>query len=144
MAWQKALVTCVAAMTLASGAKAEDTFNLVCDGQTQIVVPAILKDETKPYHKVYRVDLGKKTWCEADCPTIFNFADVSPTQLVFFDETIDAPSTYSKTREAVSRTDGTHSIFAQSGVGINGVTMSSKGQCEKAPFTGFPTPETKF
>lgn len=134
----------VMVLCVASGAEAQTAkFNLRCEG-TMTSSSSFTGSETKPYSKLYRVDLDAGKWCENDCPAIFDIASVQPTQITFQDQKDDGPTEQSFLSEFVERTTGEHYIF--SGLRLPMLTTSTKyeGHCEREDFDGFPAHETKF
>lgn len=134
----------IAAALAPAATAADGQFNLSCSGTLRSIVPALLRDQTEPYTNVYRIDLAAGKWCSGDCTAQFDFVSVSPTALVLEDKNVDTPRQHDTLNNRISRETGAHSIVAESGIGHSRLAMFWKGQCEKAPFTGFPKPQTKF
>lgn len=128
---------------LYASAAAAATFNLICSGT--LTTESFYSKESKPYRYEYRIDLEQKKWCSEDCKVIREIADVQPTRLV-----LEPPQDVNTVTEKkfssgyIDRETGRHSVFASSGRRADIIMLNWEGQCEKAPFTGFPAFETKF
>ncbi|MFZ5748231.1 MAG: hypothetical protein ACOY45_11335 [Pseudomonadota bacterium] len=140
-------MTCLTAITLLciSAADASEPFNLVCTGTLS---SRSMDGETKkPYRSVYRIDLDRGKWCDGDCEALHDIASVQPTQIALQDKRVDTPSERSMMANLIDRRTGEHTVTATSATpGLRGsvLIMQWHGQCERAPFTGFPSFETKF
>jgi len=134
----------VATLPMASPAASANAFNLNCSGSLRTLMPYLLKDETEPYSKTYRIDLDAKKWCDGECKAQFDIAEVTPLAIILQDKNIDTPREHQKVRAQISRETGAEYIYANSGVGRMRMTMVWDGRCEKAAFSGFPRFETKF
>jgi hypothetical protein len=119
-------------------------FDLTCTGSLRTLVPALVKDETKPYTTVYRIDLDAKKWCEADCHAQSDFVEVTPVDLVLEKRTVDTPREHEDTLNSISRETGDHFMHFESGIGPRRIALFWRGHCEKSAFTGFPHVDTKF
>lgn len=119
-------------------------FDLTCTGTTRTLAPSALIDETKPYSTTYRIDLDALKWCSGDCGATWKVVEASPTAITLEGKSVDTPREHETLRNVVSRVTGEHSIAAESGIGSRRMAMFWKGQCERAEFSGFPTPTTKF
>lgn len=106
-------------------------FNLICTG-THFMRP--ISDGLRafpagePFTRVYRIDLRDGRYCVDRCETTERLVDVSTSEIVF------QSAEQSQTNTEVSRETGRYSSTTLIG---NSILMYS-GQCERAPFTGFP------
>ena len=118
-------------------------FNLVCTGTiTTDGAPPSPEDD---YSYTYRIDLDAEKWCEEDCKTIHKIAAIQPAQITLEDSHDKDPVLgESKMKTFVNRETGRHTVIASSLYFRRPMTMIWKGQCERAPFSGFPKIETKF
>jgi hypothetical protein len=123
-----ALALCASAPAFA----ASDQFDLVCTGKVTIRWNL----ETRARISRYHVDLAAKQWCVDDCPAIKGFAEVSPTILVFDEAKAAFRGDPSERLDFVKRDTG-YWAFSDS-------TWQGEGSCEPAPFSGFPTIQSKF
>lgn len=139
--------TCLAVIALLciSAADASEPFNLVCTGTLS---SRSMDGETEEsYRSVYRIDLDRGKWCDGDCEALHDIASVQPTQIALQDKRVDTPGERSMMANLIDRRTGEHTITATSATpGRRGsvLIMQWHGQCERAPFTGFPSFETKF
>jgi hypothetical protein len=126
------------------GASAPATqFDLTCKG-TLTAISLVSGKTTEPYERRLRVDLTRKKYCEDQCKALFEIADVGPTQITFQDKDSGPGREREMTKSYVNRETGEHrSLSSSEGFG-GGLTMSWVGACEKRPFSGFPSFETKF
>jgi hypothetical protein len=126
----KAFVAAAAVIT-APGAQAADQFDLICTGSTQ----ATGEFHHEPISTRYHVDLATKQWCADKC-TVRPLAEVNSTQIVFRDTKAAYRGDASVSLDYVDRTTGKWSFFTS--------YWQGDGTCQAAPFTGFPSPATKF
>lgn len=125
-------------------AAAAATFNLVCTGTIESESFYGGK-KTEPYSYTYRLNLDSKKWCEQDCKVLHHIADVQPGVLVLSPrKDIDTATRKEFTSGEINRETGRQTILATSGRRDGILIMKWEGQCEKAPFSGFPTLSTKF
>jgi hypothetical protein len=87
-----------------------------------------------------RVDLAAGKWCEDDCRVINPIVEQQPAMLW-----LEKASEIEQRREqvhvrAVNRETGQYLRIQESRFG----QISERGQCQRAPFSGFPKIETKF
>lgn len=118
------------------------TFDLICSGQQ--VSTDMTGRHSEPYRTEYRIDLDAKKWCDGACTGLRDFASITPTELRLVDNNTDTPHMRSFFTDIIDRRTGTHTVLSSSGAGMATVLMESHGTCERAPFTGFPKPVTKF
>ena len=139
-------LTLVAVLTLgAATASAQATkFNLTCTGTQRTLMPSILMDEAKPYSTAYRIDLDAMKWCADACEATSNVAEATPTAITLEAKSVDTPREHEVYRNVISRVTGAHNSSIDSGVGSRRMSMFWNGQCERAEFSGFPTPAVKF
>ena len=132
-------------MLAAAASTASGQFDLICSGsQTS---SSILGEETKPYSVRYRLDLERNLWCDGECKATHEFAAVLPTQIQFVNKKTDTYSENSTDFQYVDRETGAHSVIVTSSDPNNRRSIYNfkwSGQCEKQPFSGFPSFETKF
>jgi hypothetical protein len=121
-----------------------DQFNLDCKGALRTLSPATLTDKTEPYTSTYRLDLAAKKWCEGECRAQHDIDKVTPVAIVLELKDTDTPREHEIIHNVISRESGEHHVMIDSGTGSMKIGMFWTGQCEKAPFTGFPAPQTKF
>ena len=128
-------------LVLASAA----TFNLVCSGTLES--KSVYSETSAPYSYTYRIDLDKKVYCDGECKATHAIAEIQPTQIILSQTKVDSPSETSWSVNRVDRETGIHKVVASHKNPRNRVDMSImtwNGTCEKQPFSGFPTFETKF
>jgi hypothetical protein len=127
-----------------AAAAASAAFNLVCTGSITTQSLA-LGEKSEPYSYTYRIDLKANRYCESDCRSPRPIFKVDPTVITLQDERSDTPSEKRLHVETVNRETGRHYILDNSDSRDLGIMlMKWEGQCEKAPFTGFPEFKTKF
>lgn len=107
-------------------------------------MPSMLMDEAKPYSTTYRIDLDAMKWCADPCEATLAVIEATPTAITLESKSIDTPREHEVYRNVISRVSGAHNSSAESGIGSRRMAMFWKGQCERAEFSGFPTPTTKF
>lgn len=99
-------------------------------------VPYNPHDKQRVYNVTYRIDLNAGRFCKLDCSETKQLARVTPTEIVF----TDISSNEGTVLEMVNRESGllffVDTASSQSGRPM-GVAISA--QCERHPFTGFPT-----
>jgi hypothetical protein len=115
----------ILAVALAAGTPQQ--FDLVCSGRLRDGDPITVR---------YIVDLAGNRWCKQNGCTIKPLAEVNNTQIVFVDVSAAFPGDPSRSLDYVDRTNGNWSFFTSFWMG--------DGTCTPAPFSGFPTMETKF
>jgi hypothetical protein len=126
-------------MTMATAALA---FNLVCTGTLE--TKSYFDRRIEPYERTYRMDLGAKKWCEGECKALFDFSDIGATYLILANKTVDTPRERSFSSHQIDRETGAESSLMTSGVRERILILKWDGQCQRAPFSGFPKFETKF
>lgn len=126
---------------LALAVMSTQQFNLNCAGDLTSMGHG--GNTVTAYSRVLRIDLASKRWCADECRTVDPIASVEPGRLLLKDRKTDTPREYWFERESVDRTTGEHSSAATDGP-YGSYSRFRKGQCEKAPFTGFTTGPTKF
>lgn len=117
----------------AGGAAAEDRFDLVCRG-----VSTDLANVRTEVSARFRIDLALGRWCLADCEQTSAFADVGPDVLFFSRSEANTPTERHLRYARVSRISGE---WREVDVEMRPYPHSNdiRGQCESAPFSGFPT-----
>lgn len=111
-------------------------FNLVCTGtyRTGPIAISTLDLPGTPFTTVYRIDLSRGRFCTNECPSTSALARVTETEITLYDVHTD-PGTANGTTTNINRETG-----AYMSTSIFGDSMSVfTAQCERAPFTGFPT-----
>jgi hypothetical protein len=121
-------------------AAAAQTFNLNCTGTYD-------NDNyrTEPFSHVYRIDLSRKKWCVGECRRLDDFIEIGPTHFTFEKYEKMTPWQAESRIRTVDRETGKY--FAQFIVQYKEdgrVRDEWNGQCERLPFTGFPSFNTKF
>lgn len=132
------------AMPLAA-AEPSTQFNLKCEGTLK--TSSAFEQRTLPYTTVYRIDLTKLKWCEDDCRALFDIDSVHPTQITLKHKEVDTFSEKSWSANTIDRQTGEHSITISKTNPrdrADGLLLTWDGHCEREPFSGFPTFETKF
>ncbi len=119
------------------------SFNLVCTGShTSLVSPE--PETSQAYQVTYRIDLAAMRYCEGECRTISNLGQIQPTYIELWRTDSDTPSGKSRSWNMVNRQTGAHdrtSVYeSRSRSSIEGW----HGTCQRQPFSGFPSPITKF
>lgn len=125
-----------------AAAAVASTFNLVCSGEVKSFGGGEAGSE--PFEKIYRVDLDSGKWCEGECPEQKPLAKVTGTSLTLEDELTEGATSRTERMSMVSRETGefvSKSIILGS---YGKLSLYYSGQCEAAPFSGFPEFETKF
>lgn len=123
-------------------AAAAAAFNLICTGTVQST--SATGRTATPYSMTYRIDLSQGKWCDGECAAPRDLARVLPTQLVLQDDNEDSPRRREMMVVQIDRDTGAHRIFATSGIGVAAIVMRWEGRCQRAPFSGFPSPRTQF
>lgn len=118
-----------AALASSSAAATTDQFDLICTGTSQGY------PTDRPENTRYRVDLAAKQWCSLSCSDIRPIAEIEPSTIWFKNKQKQFASD-TEWIEYVSRTSGKW-------VRVMGPWVTD-GTCEPAPFSGFPTLNTKF
>ena len=115
-------------------------FNLVCSGLRD----PMLGGGQVQYRSIYRIDLDRGEWCEDECRGTFPIVEAKPLVIVLEDS--DEPGT--SVMNYIERETGRHRVVVADRGRFtrprSRIVSSSEGQCEKAPFTAFPTFKTKF
>jgi hypothetical protein len=110
---------------LATTARAEDRFDLVCTGTRSVA-----GGPGAPWAARYRVDLVEGVYCRDECKAVPRIFDVGPSVIVFARSAPDAPESFYV--EWVSRMNGTYSAT------VNPTRTKVEGACATEPFSGFP------
>lgn len=133
------------ALLMAGGAAtaahaADDQFDLNCTGLLKGFEGKglmRLHQPDKPVTQHYRVDLASNHWCVGDKCAVQPFAEIRSDLLSF--ERRDASFIGdAMLLNTVDRTTGKWTVIAEP------AHVRIEGTCERAPFTGFPSAETKF
>lgn len=120
------------------------TFNLICAG-TLTTETFHGGRQSEPYRYEYRIDLDRRKWCDGDCRTLHDIAEVQPTALVLEPpRDIDTLARREFYMGSINRETGRHSVLSTSGRRERILIMRWEGQCERAPFSGFPDFPTRF
>jgi hypothetical protein len=107
-------------------------FNLICTGTTTTGELMDFDKPKTPVTVVLRVDLEKNRWCSGDCKSTAAIKELRETSIIFrMGEDDNGDDFFYVNRETGELLDRTRS-FA-----LKWITLT-QGQCEKAPFTGFP------
>jgi hypothetical protein len=120
-------------------AAAAQVFNLNCTGESSGF------QERKSFSLVYRVDLSRKKWCVGECRRLDDFVEIGPTHLTFEKKERITPWAVTYEIKTVDRETGKY--VSEHIVDQNRGYQARKewsGQCERLPFTGFPSFKTKF
>lgn len=128
----------------AAAVAAAAAFNLVCSGT--ITTTSLEKHgETQPYSYTYRVDLGKKKFCESACTAIRDIYEIQPG-FIQLEKPVDIDTVTEKRFDngEIDRQTGHQQILMTSGREADILIMKWDGNCVKRPFSGFPQIETKF
>lgn len=126
-----------AALAAPTSALAADQFDLKCVGERQLT----LRDTPKPHSYSIRIDLKAGKWCWDQCDLIYDIQAIQPDRLVLAREDIKTPSKSRLFANEVSRVTGHHEMESIETRPVASYFKLS-GQCEPAPFSGFPA--TKF
>lgn len=119
------------------------TFNLVCSGTMER--HDFETDAREPYSMTLRIDLNSRQWCEAACTEVLQIFDVTPAQITLQDQDSGEDAFHMRTSHFVDRRTGAHHMLIISQGTISGrSTASWEGMCTPAPFSGIPTPRTRF
>ncbi|WP_395613955.1 hypothetical protein [Allosphingosinicella sp.] len=114
-------------------------FNLVCTGQHRegpmtMATPLGSRDGT-PFSITYRVDLHRGRYCSGECRSTEALAEVTQGEIVFrFDRAARGDPSGNITR--VNRETG---LYTSTTI-LGELIFSDMGECQRAPFTGFPQP----
>lgn len=127
---------------LLAAAAVASTFNLVCAGEVKSFGAGEAGSE--PFETIYRVDLDSGTWCEGECSEQKPLAKVTGTTLIFEDELEEGATSRTERMSMVSRETGELLSKSITLASYGKLSLFYTGQCEAAPFTGFPEFETKF
>lgn len=124
----------VAVLSLAGAAQAQ-SYDLVCTGTVQDEVDG----PKAPHEYGFRIDLNAGRWCWDHCDTTFALVEVAPERLVLGRaDRIDRRGRYWLENE-VNRQTGRHELVSISTT-PPAIYRHIEGQCEPAPFSGFPSP----
>lgn len=124
-------VFALVALLSASAANAADQFDLICTGSTQ----ATGEFHHEPISTRFHIDLATKQWCDGEC-SLHPLAELNDTQIVFMETKAAYRGDPAAALNYVDRTNGKWSFFTS--------YWQGEGSCQVAPFTGFPSPATKF
>lgn len=118
-------------------------FDLRCKGA--FTNETVVKTTSEPYEAIYRVDLDAKRWCEAECKAIHQIVEVQPASIILQSKHGDDLDPNSVLTNEIDRETGAHHIFSSSRIrSIGAMTLTWDGNCEREPFSGFPSLQTKF
>lgn len=126
-------------------AVAAATLNLVCSGIT--TKTDINGSRSEPYSVTYRIDLTHEKWCagsDDDCRVPEQFADINDAMFQFIRTEKETDSGRFFDVDQVNRETGRHQSLIISGRDAGIRTTKQEGQCEAAPFSGFPKINPKF
>ncbi len=126
-------------------AEKADSFDLICKGEQRAL--SILGEKVEEYTYRYRVDLKAGLWCEGECKYRHPLANVSPTQITLTDKKADTPSERTIDSNFVNRETGAHYVLSSSSNPRDRratISITWKGQCDPAAFSGFPDFATRF
>ncbi|MEO1488886.1 MAG: hypothetical protein AAFR88_05550, partial [Pseudomonadota bacterium] len=135
----------VLALFCSTEALAADQFDLLCTGTE--VITTFDGEEQGGYSKRYRIDLVASQWCEDECKRLHPIKAVQPTSITLDEKSQDGPSENSILLDVINRQTGVHRVISQAtypGFPALGVSIKRTGMCEPAPFSGFPSFDTKF
>ena len=110
-------------------------FNLICTGTTYIGatrLDALKKENQLPYAQTFRIDLNERRWCSGKCETTSPIYNIGATTIMLKleqDKEANTESFISINREDGKVLDRTI---------VDTMLIMNTGQCERAPFTGFP------
>jgi hypothetical protein len=113
-------------------------FNLVCIGiQAKGVgnLPPVVPKLQHPYSITYRVDLDRRLWCSGSCTTTEPIVSVTESKIILRLVHPDARG-YGMVESVNPQTLEFTTLYVLAGV----QTDFRSGTCERAPFTGFPSP----
>jgi hypothetical protein len=118
-------------------------FNLLCTGTVTTNGASGLPD--RPYSYTYMIDLDAGKWCSGECKAIHKIVSIQPAQITLEDsEESDPVLGISKLKVFVNRETGRHTGIGSSRPRGRPNEIYWDGQCERAPFSGFPKIITKF
>lgn len=110
-------------------------FNLLCTGDERTAEfqngSIVTKSRTK-YTSAYRIDLDKRRWCAGDCTQTAAIIEIS-------DSSISLVNTKEPFETLLNLNRETGEMIYR--LRIGDVVTLRMGQCERAPFSGFPTPK---
>jgi hypothetical protein len=113
-------------------AAAVAAFNLICTGTTTSGELLDLGKPKTPVTVILRVDLGANRWCSGDCKSTAEIKEVRENSIIFrMGEDDNGDDFFYVNRETGELFDRTRSFT------LKWITLT-QGNCEKAPFTGFP------
>jgi hypothetical protein len=132
------------AAALATAPAPANQFNLECKG-TLSSESFYAGKKAEPYAYTYRIDLSAKKYCDGECKVLRDVADVQPTVIVLEPDQDISSSTEKKfSSGSIDRETGRHSVLVTSGRREDILILRWEGQCERQPFSGFPSFPTKF
>jgi hypothetical protein len=126
------MVQSVALLAVALSASNPNQFDLICTG-TETTHWNL---QSGPITSHYRIDLKANHWCQGECQILKSFAEASPTQLVFDEVKAAYRGDPTERLDFVRRDTGEWNFFNHE--------MQGDGSCVAAPFSGFPSAQTKF
>jgi hypothetical protein len=111
-------------------------FNLVCTGSSVSVHGGGIHGQLRPMSVVFRIDLDANRFCSDACAETQPIASVTYGDVVLQDETdrVSGEAIY----RTVRRESGRYYADRRTGVGRKLKRVLMVGDCERAPFTGFP------
>lgn len=138
----RAFALAAMAAALIGAAPVSQSFNLNCSGT--MTTKSLALNDSKPYTKTYRVKLAERKWCEDECETIRDIAEVQPATLILRKAERTVPGGLFHW-ERVDRRTGRHDITSTTGERAADILILKwDGTCERTAFTGFPSFTTKF
>lgn len=107
-------------------------FDLIC---TQTAVAG--RPLTPQYR--FRIDLVQNRWCEGACEAPQQIASVTPDRYVLVENEHRSRTLRTSNYSWINRLNGAHWEQSQA-VGRLTQVSSRQGRCERAPYSGMPTP----
>jgi hypothetical protein len=124
---------------------AATAFDLACNGIVRTLTVTI--NTAEPYSYTYRIDLGKKQYCDEECRYVRTLAEIQPGVLTLNKEDKVTAGEEYHASDQIDRVTGKHSKLVRAqvpGRSETGIIKSWQGTCERKPFSGFSPPPTKF
>jgi hypothetical protein len=124
----------LALANVAAPATAEG-FDFICTTEVRYR-PSAEWRPSDPFH--YRIDLAAGLWCSGDCSQIQKIKSAND-RAIFLRSHLRSSAWDGFARERIHPKTGELSIV-NIGAGPLGWFQEFRGQCERAPFSGFPVP----
>ena len=122
----------VIALALSQTASLGQQFDLTCTGES-----VLSRAGRQPVREItsqrYRLDLERMEWCTGDCSLLHDLQDASSHQITF----LNSKDVFN----VVSRITGE---WQTSSGDDRSYSWATTGRCDLAPFSGFPTYQTRF